>query len=220
MFTFLVIFSTATFTALIMSWGFAYVVIRNADKTKNYARKHKFCHACGISWFRPPRPRSGKKSHLGLRQMSTIMETSMSSIITVDGRRLKVETGDGIEFENRYCGKCESNHNVITVRRNNKEITRIGEDIRLSGEDEVYGGVIVDVDGNVLPDPYWVTHIISNDIALGMTKDKMHYIGICGTILDNSNRENRDGITFDHKLISTKEAGRICIGCLGAYGKG
>ncbi len=144
----------------------------------------------------------------------------MSSIITVDGYRLKVETGDEIGFQTHNCGRCEDIHNRITVSRNNKEITSIGSDIRLSDDDEIYGGVVVDVDGNVLPDPHWLIHIVSNDIALGMTKDRLHYVGKCGKILDSSNRENRDVITFDHKLVSAKEAARICSGCLEAHGKG
>ncbi len=149
--------------------------------------------------------------------MDTVKETSMSSIITVAGYRLKVETGDEIEFQTYNCGRCEDIHNIITVSRNNKEITRIGSDIRLSDDDEIYGGVVVDVDGNVLPDPHWLIHIVSNDIALGMTKDRLHYVGLCEKILDNS---DRDRITFDHKLVSAKEAERICSGCLEAHGKG
>ncbi len=141
----------------------------------------------------------------------------MSSIITIQGYRLKVETGDEIGFETHHCGRCEDSHKVITVSRNHKEITRIGSDISLSNDDEIYGGVIVDVDGNVLPDPHWRIHIVSNDIALGMTKDRKHYIGLCETILDNSNRENRDRITFNHHLVDAKEVDRICPNCLEAY---
>ena len=142
----------------------------------------------------------------------------MSSIITVDGYRLKVETGDEIEFQTHNCGKCDDIHNRITVSRNNKEITRIGSDIRLSDDDEIYGGVVVDVDGNVLPDPHWVVHFISNDIGLGMTKDRSHYVGLCGTVLETS-KENRDRMTFDHNQVSAKAAERFCSGCLEAYGK-
>ncbi len=55
-------FGTAAFTALLMTWAFAYSVIRNTNKARKYAQNHKFCYACGISYMLPPRSRVGKKT--------------------------------------------------------------------------------------------------------------------------------------------------------------
>ena len=65
MFTLLVVFSTWAFTSLIMTWIVASVLIRNSDKAKKYARRHKFCHSCGISFMVLPRQNTKKKQPLG-----------------------------------------------------------------------------------------------------------------------------------------------------------
>lgn len=50
----------------------------------------------------------------------------MSEIITVQGYRLKVETGDEIYVEKHMCGRCDSEHTKISVSRNGKEIASLG----------------------------------------------------------------------------------------------
>ena len=144
----------------------------------------------------------------------------MAEIITVHGYRLKVETGDEISVEKRMCGRCASEHTRITVTRNGKEIASLGDDITLDGEDEVYGGVLVDKDGNALPDPHWGIHIIPNDKS-GMTADKMYYIGMCGKVLDHAPDNEHDRITFITRLgtidSTKKEKDRLCPKCLEIY---
>jgi hypothetical protein len=144
----------------------------------------------------------------------------MSEIIIVQGKRLKIETGDELWVEQHYCGRCECDHTEITVRRNNKEISRLGDNITLRGDDEVFGGVVVDKDGNVLPDPHWILHILSNNVKSCMTADQLHYVGLCGTIIDGQNRmafTNRNG-NLD-RFMSNEEKARICPDCRSKYGK-
>ena len=74
----------------------------------------------------------------------------MSSIIEVQGRRLKVEDGDEIDVERHYCGRCDSEHTKVTVTRNGKEIAELGDDLTVDGKDEVFGGVVVDKDGHYI----------------------------------------------------------------------
>jgi len=142
----------------------------------------------------------------------------MSEIITVQGYRLKVETGDEIYVEKHMCGRCDSEHTKISVSRNGKEIASLGDDITLYGEDEVYGGVFVDKDGNALPDPHWTVHIIPNDGG-GMTADKMYYVGMCGEVLNRSPENQHDRMTFpsEMRFIDSKHKNRICPECLERY---
>lgn len=141
----------------------------------------------------------------------------MSEIITVQGYRLKVEAGDKIYVEKYMCGRCDSEHTKLTVTRNGKEIASLGDDITLYGEDEVYGGVFVDNDGNTLPDPHWVCHIIPNNRD-GMTADRMYYVGMCGTVLDRSPERKHDRMSFAPSYLTQKdERERICPECLKKY---
>ena len=138
----------------------------------------------------------------------------MAEIIIVQGRRLKVETGDEIEVEKRMCGKCEGEHTKIIVTRNGKEIASLGDYLTLYGEDEVFGGVIVDNGGNVLPDPHWMIHIVPNDVTKGLTADKMYYVGMCGFIFDHEHKEDRITFPSDMRFIEAKNKDRICPKCL------
>ncbi len=148
----------------------------------------------------------------------------MSSIITIEGRRFKVETGDEIDIERYDCGRCGSEHTKITVTRNGKEICRVGDAITTAGrgEDELFGGVIVDKDGNVLPDPHWVLHLLRNDKSC-MTEDRMSYVGICGKVLDHAPDNEHDRISFITRLgtidstMRREEKDRICPKCLETY---
>ena len=146
----------------------------------------------------------------------------MSEIIIVDGYRLKLETGDEIEIERHMCGRCECEHTKLTVTRNGKEIACLGDHITLDGKDEVYGGVLVDKDDNVLPDPHWVCHILRNDMSC-MTEDKMSYVGICGKVLDHAPENKHDRITFITRLgtidstLRKEEKDRLCPKCLETY---
>lgn len=142
----------------------------------------------------------------------------MSEIVTVQGWRLKLETGDDVEIERNFCGCCSCEHTKLTVTRNGKEIASIGDDITLSGEDEVYGGIVVDKDDNVLPDYHWICHIIPND-KNGMTVDKMYYIGLCGVVLDHSPSHKHDRMVFPSNLqsIPNEDKDRICSRCLDVY---
>lgn len=147
----------------------------------------------------------------------------MSEIIIIDGYRLKLETGDEIEIERHMCGRCECEHTKLIVIRNNKEIACLGDHITLDNKDEVYGGVLVDGDNTVLPDPHWVYHILRNDASC-MTKDQMYYIGMCGIVLDHTPENKHDRITFitrlgtiDSTLRKEKEKGRFCPKCLDSY---
>lgn len=142
----------------------------------------------------------------------------MSSIIEVQGRRLKVEDGDEIWVEKHYCGRCNSEHTKIIVTRNGKEIAELGDDLTVDGKDEVYGGVVVDENGNALPDPHWVLHLLRNDKSC-MTPD-MYYVGICGKVLNEPDTRVRDRITWITRLntipstLSKEERDRICPECL------
>jgi len=142
----------------------------------------------------------------------------MSSIIRMQGRRFKLEDGDEIDIERYDCGRCGSEHTKITVTRNGKEICRVGDAITTAGrgEDELYGGVMVDEKGNVLPDPHWVVHIIPNDNT-GMTPDKMHYVGMCGKVLDHAEDNKEDRITWlsEMRFIPKEHEDRLCKACLG-----
>jgi hypothetical protein len=92
----------------------------------------------------------------------------------------------------------------------------------LEGKDEVFGGVIVDKNGNVLPDPHWVTHLLANNNSC-MTEDGMYYIGLCGIILDHSPDNEHDRITFLTRLgtidstLRQKERDRLCPKCLEVF---
>ena len=138
--------------------------------------------------------------------------------ITVNGFRLQLQENDEVELEKHFCGRCDSEHTRLTVTREGKEITRIGADITLEGEDEVYGGVVVDERGNVLPEYHWCIHIIPND-GTGMTKDRMSYIGMCGRILNHGPDTKHDRITFPSEIrfIEAKNKSRLCPECVQAY---
>lgn len=140
----------------------------------------------------------------------------MSEIIEVQSRRLKVESGDKILVEQHECGKCGT-HTKITVTRNGKDIAVLGNDITLYGEDEIFGGVVVDEKDNVLPDPHWVVHILGKNC---MTLDKLHYVGLCGAIVEGQNRmtflNNRGNLD---RFLDDKEKERICPDCRSKYKK-
>lgn len=145
----------------------------------------------------------------------------MSVIITIDGYRLKLETGDEIEIGHHMCGRCDCEHTELIVTRNGKEIACLGDYITLHGKDEVYGGVFVNKDDNILPDPHWVCHILRNDKSC-MTEDMMSYVGICGEVLDHANHQH-DTITFITRLgtidstLRKEDKDRLCSKCLEMY---
>lgn len=133
-------------------------------------------------------------------------------IVTINSNRLNLQESDEVEIEEHECGRCETTHTEITVRRNGKKIASLGEYITLGGEDEVYGGVIVDVDNNVLPDYHSVTHIFSC-----MTEDRKYYAGMCGTVLDHSPENSHDRMTSAPSHLTSKEKKRLCPKCLEIY---
>jgi len=143
-------------------------------------------------------------------------------IITVQNRRFKVEDGDEIYVEHHFCGRCDCYHTEVTLTRGGKEIAHLGDELTLEGKDEVFGGVIVDKNGNVLPDPHWVTHLLANNNSC-MTEDGMYYIGLCGIILDHSPDNEHDRITFLTRLgtidstLRQKERDRLCPKCLEVF---
>ena len=143
-------------------------------------------------------------------------------IITVQNRRLNLQEGDEIYVEHRFCGRCECDHTKITVTRGNKEIAVLGDDLTVDGDDEVFGGVVVDKDNNILPDPHWVTHLLANNKSC-MTEDRMYYVGLCGKVLDHSPDNEHDRITFLTRLgtidstLRQKERDRICPKCLEVF---
>jgi len=134
--------------------------------------------------------------------------------ITINGRKLRLIDGDEVDIENFECGRCESTHTKMVVTRSGKEIAKLGDGFTLYGEDELYGGIIVDDNGKPLPNPHWIIHIVPND-KRAMTKDKRHYVGLCGKILDD---KVNDRMTFisEVRFINTKDRERICPKCLKA----
>jgi len=139
-------------------------------------------------------------------------------MIIVNGYRLNLEDGDELDVFHHECGKC-GYHTEITVRRGNKEIASLGDAVRLLDmKDEVYGGVVVDKQGNTLPDPRRITHIIPNDKS-GMTKDRYYYVGMCGKVLRGDH--NYTFITFPSNMsyLSKRERETLCKDCLKEYEK-
>ena len=135
--------------------------------------------------------------------------------ITINSIAMNLQENDEVGFQHHECGRCETTHLEVTVTRNKKEIAHFGEYVRLNDEDEVYGGVVLDENGNVLPDYHWVVHIIPR--TLGMTEDRMYYIGLCGTVLDQKPENKHDRIAFSLTDVQPKE--RICPKCLEKYSK-
>jgi len=146
----------------------------------------------------------------------------MSAIVTIKGYRLKLETSDEVEIECHMCGRCGYEHTKLIVIRNGKDIACLGDHITLHGEDEIYGGVLVDEDDNALPDPHWVIHILRNNTSC-MTEDKMYYVGLCGRVLDHTLENKHDRITFITRLgtidstLRKEEKDRVCLECLEIY---
>lgn len=138
----------------------------------------------------------------------------MSAIVIIEGYRLKLENGDEVEIERNECGRCESIHTKLTVTRDGKEIVCLGDGYTLFDEDEVYGGVLVDKDDNVLPDYHWVIHIIPKHGFAGMTEDKLYYVGLCGEVLDHSPVNKHDRITFAPSQLRRKDRERLCPKCM------
>lgn len=133
--------------------------------------------------------------------------------VIVNDTLMDLQENDEVEFRYHECGKCETTHMEVAVTRNGKQIAHLGEYLVLDGKDEVYGGVVLDGNGNVLPDYHWVVHIIPR--KLGMTEDGMYYIGLCGTILDHRPENKHDRIAFSLSDAQPKE--RICPKCLERY---
>ena len=143
-------------------------------------------------------------------------------MVEIQGRRLNLQEGDEVWVEHHYCGRCDTFHSETTVTRNGKEITKLGDSITLEGEDEVFGGIVIDEKGNALPDPHWVIHILSNDESC-MTEDKLHYVGICGDLVNGASDRGQNRIIFlnknnslDHNLLE-KEKERMCPKCKEVY---
>lgn len=128
--------------------------------------------------------------------------------ITINGKRLRLQTGDKVSVVYHECGKCECPHTEITVERNGIEIAKLGDYFTLNEQDEVFGGIVVDSQDKVLPNPHWVTHIVS-----GMTAGNEHYIGFCGRVLVYSS-DNHDRITFPNDLKFVDKEERLCSECL------
>jgi len=131
--------------------------------------------------------------------------------ITVDGIKLNLQEGDEVEINRHDCGRCDTEHTELIVYRGKIAIARVGDDVRLHGNDEQYGGVVLDEEGNPKAEHQWVTHIIPNDKS-GMTEDRYHYIGMCGTILTQEHPIKLDRITFT-AYAPFKKTDRICPEC-------
>lgn len=137
-------------------------------------------------------------------------------IVKIQGRRLKLEAGDEVWVEHHYCGRCDCDHIEITVSRNNKEIAKLGDEITLRDKDEIFGGVVVDEDGNILPDPHWIVHILANDMSC-MTSDKLHYVGLCGSIVEGQDRMTFLRRTDNLSYLKKEEKKRLCLDCVRVY---
>ncbi len=134
-------------------------------------------------------------------------------IVTINDKRLNLQEGDEVEIEQHPCGRCECDHVEFTVRRGGKIIARLGEYLTLHGVDEVYGGVMVDNDGNILPDYHSVTHIVSNN-NMGMTEDRKYWVGKCGQLLGRSPGHEHDRMTFGPLHLTSEDCKRLCPKCL------
>ena len=139
-------------------------------------------------------------------------------IIKVNGYRLNVEQDDEISVQRSFCGKCEGDHTRITLSRNNKDIATLGDDLTLDSEDEIYGGVVVDENGNVLTEPHWLMHLLRNNKSC-MTEDRRYYVGICGYVMDKKEDAHKhDAIAWleadDTINVREEHRSRICPKCL------
>jgi len=148
----------------------------------------------------------------------------MTEIIIIEGRRLKVEYEDTIEVERIYCGKCDTTHTEINVYRKGNLVAKLGDNITLDGADEIFGGVVVDDNNNILPDPRWVAHLLDKDMNLCMTKNREHYIGICGKVLSKESGCEHDKIIFltnkgNIPVLDQVEEKRICPDCQKVYNR-
>jgi hypothetical protein len=139
--------------------------------------------------------------------------------ITINERELCLQDGDKVNTEQHDCGRCENIHTEMTVERDGKKIARLGDWFTTAKqEDELYGGVIIGNNGKPLPNPHWQIHIISNDMRLAMTADKRDYVGLCGLILDHSEKFKHDKIIFrPSETLISKDKERICSECLSVY---
>ena len=131
----------------------------------------------------------------------------MSVKVTVNGYKLKVEDGDDIDITQRECGKCESNHTEVEIRRKGTRIARFGDDVYLHGDDETYGGTLLDEKGNPEPEHKAVVHL-----AKGLTEDQMHNTTLCGSPI-----HRRDQLVWKPVEVSYRWKDRICSECLALY---
>jgi hypothetical protein len=129
----------------------------------------------------------------------------MSDVI-VNGYKLRLHDKDEVQVREHDCGRCGSNHTELTVERNGKEITRIGDYITLHDEDELFGDVALDDKYNTIPEYKWKIHIVEK-----MTDDKLHYLGYCGNI---PNKKDRISWKSDIRFIPKEHEVRLCPECL------
>lgn len=131
--------------------------------------------------------------------------------ITINGFLLDLREGDEVQVNHNWCDKCECSHEELTLKRGNNTIVRVGDVVILNREDELYGGVVLDKGGNPKVEHKWVAHIIPNG-KRGMTEDKRHYIGYCGTVLTQEHPTKLDRIIFTSG-IPFLETERLCPEC-------
>jgi len=126
-------------------------------------------------------------------------------IITINNHRFNLNENDEVEITDYPCEDCGS-HTKITVTRNNKEIAKIGDAVRLlDREDEIYGGVVVNSKNEILPDPHKIIHLTHK-----VDKDG-HYISDCGINLKDDH--NYTFVIFSPNSIRERDKKFLCKKC-------
>jgi hypothetical protein len=128
----------------------------------------------------------------------------------INGNYLDLQEGDEVETHEYPCDDCGS-HSDLYVRRNGKEIAKIGDAIRIherSTGGEMFGGVVLKKDGTPAALP--ITHLI--DKLQPMTSDKMYYRTTCGRVLNEEQYQFADYITWTNKDLINRA--RPCPDCL------
>ncbi len=132
-------------------------------------------------------------------------------IITINNHRFNLNENDEVEITDYPCEDCGS-HTKITVTRNNKEIAKIGDAVRLlDREDEIYGGVVVNSKNEILPDPHKIIHLTHK-----VDKDG-HYISDCGINLKDDH--NYTFVIFSPNSIRERDKKFLCKKCSKLEGK-
>ena len=126
-------------------------------------------------------------------------------IITINNHRFNLNENDEVEITDYPCEDCGS-HTKITVTRNNKEIAKIGDAVRLlDREDEIYGGVVVNSKNEILPDPHKIIHLTHK-----VDKDG-HYISDCG--INQKDDHNYTFVIFSPNSIRERDKKFLCKKC-------